>query len=297
MKIKPVYVALISVQLMFATLPIAAKIVLRDLSSPALCLLRVTGAAIIFVVLQRILVGEKIRSRADFARLALYSVLGVSLNQLLYITALTMTTATAAQTLVAAGPAITLGTAIVLRKEEATLMKWAGIGLATCGALLLIGLGIREGHALGNLLVMMNVAAYSCYLVVSRDMLKRYHPLTMITWIFVLGAVGLAPFGLRDTIAEAPHMSMTAVAALVWIILLPSVAAYYLNMWALTIVESSVVSTFVYMQPIGTALLAIPILGEHPSARLIPGAALIFAGVMVAIRSGRRSHDLAVVEA
>jgi drug/metabolite transporter (DMT)-like permease len=102
---------------------------------------------------------------------------------------------------------------------------------------------------------------------------------------------------MRDALAQAPGMSMTAVAALLWIILLPSVAAYYLNMWALTIVESSVVSTFVYMQPVGTALLAIPILGEHPSARLIPGAALIFAGVMVAIRSGRRSHDLAVVEA
>jgi drug/metabolite transporter (DMT)-like permease len=293
---KKVYAALVAVQVIFATLPIAAKIALRELGSPALCLLRVSGAALVFVVLQRILVGERIRELRDYRDLVIFSILGVSLNQLLYITALTMTTATAAQTLVAAGPAITLGIAILLKKEEATGMKWLGIALASAGALFLIGLGIRNGHALGNVLVTANVAAYSAYLVVSRGILKRYHPLTVITWVFVFGAVGLIPFGLKAVIVEAPKIGLTTALALVWIIMLPSVAAYYLNMWALTIVESSVVSTFVYLQPIGTALLAIPILGEHPSVRMIPGVILIFAGVMVAIRSGRRSHDLAVVE-
>jgi drug/metabolite transporter (DMT)-like permease len=281
---------------MFATLPIAAKIALRDISSPTLCLLRVCGAAIIFIILQRMLVGERIQSRADYLRLAVYSILGVSLNQLLYVTALTMTTATAAQTLVAAGPAIALGTAILLKQEEATPLKWLGIALASGGALLLIGLGIREGQALGNVLVTLNVAAYSIYLVVSRSILRRYNPLTVITWIFVFGAVGLLPFCIRDTIAQAPHMRGTTIVAMLWIVLLPSVAAYYLNMWALSIVESSVVSTFVYLQPVLTALLAIPILGEHPSARIIPAVALIFAGVMIATRAGRPSHDLAVVE-
>jgi drug/metabolite transporter (DMT)-like permease len=293
---KKVYGMLVSVQIMFATLPIAAKIALRELSSPALCLMRVAGAAVIFLIIERVLVNERIVNPRDYLWLALYSVLGVSLNQMLYITALTMTTATAAQTIVAAGPAITLGMAILLRKEVATPMKWLGIALATSGAIVLIGLGIRDGHALGNLLCTANVAAYSAYLVVSRRILKKYNPLTVITWVFVFGAIGLAPFGLKQALAQAPGMSLTSAFALAWIIIFPSVGAYYINMWALTKVESSVVSSFVYLQPIGTALLAIPILGEHPSARMVPGALLIFAGIMVAIRAGRRSHDLAVVE-
>jgi drug/metabolite transporter (DMT)-like permease len=294
--LKKVYALLVSVQVMFATLPIAAKITLREIGSPALCLIRVTGAAIVFVIIERVLVNERIRDPRDYLWLALYSVLGVSLNQLLYVTGLTLTTATAAQTIVAAGPAITLGMAILMRKEVATPLKWLGIGLATSGAVLLIGLGIRDGHALGNLLCTANVAAYSAYLVVSRQILKRYNPLTVITWVFIFGAVGLLPFGLRQAMAQAPHMSGTAIMALAWIIIFPSVAAYYINMWALTKVESSVVSSFVYLQPIGTGLLAIPMLGEHPSARMVPGAALIFAGIMVAIRASRRSHDLAVIE-
>jgi drug/metabolite transporter (DMT)-like permease len=281
---------------MFATLPIAAKLALRELSSPALCLMRVVGAALVFIVLQRVLVGERIASLKDYGLLALYSTLGVSINQLLYITALTMTTATAAQTLVAAGPAITLMVAILLRREAPTRAKWIGIALAGSGALVLIGAGISEGRALGNLLVTLNVAAYSAYLVVSRDLLRRYHPLTVITWIFIFGGIALVPFGAGPVASEAAGMTWRGLTALAWIIALPTVAAYYLNMWALTVVESSLVSTFVYLQPVMTALLAMPILGEHPSIRMVPAVVLIFAGVMVATRTARPSHDPLVVE-
>jgi drug/metabolite transporter (DMT)-like permease len=141
-----VYAALVFVQLFFATLPIAVKVVLRDLSSPALAVLRVCGAALLFVALQRALVREKVRGRRDHALLAVYAVFGVVLNQVLYITALTMTTATAAQTMVTAGPAITLLIAILARRETATRLKWTGIALAGAGAVWLVG----EGRALGE---------------------------------------------------------------------------------------------------------------------------------------------------
>ena len=130
--------------------------------------------------------------------------------------------------------------------------------------------------------------AYSLYLVSARDILHRYHPLTVITWIFIFGSIGLMPFGLLPAIHEFPTTSTTARLALLWVIALPTVTAYYLNMWALTKVESSTVSTFVYMQPVMTALMAMPILGERPSLRMVPAALLIFAGVAVAIRAARR---------
>ena len=297
MKSRSVYIALFLVQVMFATLPIAVKIALREIGSPVLCLLRVTGAALVFVILQRVLIDERIRGRRDYLLLAIHSVLGVSLNQLLYVTALTMTTATAAQTLVAAGPAITLMVAILLGREAGSRAKWTGITLAGAGALGLVGIGISEGSSLGNLLVLMNVAAYSSYLVLSRDLLRRYQPLTVITWIFVFGAVGLVPFGARGLITEVPRLTSVGWFALLWIIALPTVAAYYLNMWAMTRVESSVVSMFIYFQPVMTALLAMPMLGEQPSLRMVPAVLLIFAGVLVATRAGRDWKGQAVVEA
>lgn len=294
-----VYLALVVVQLFFSTLPVAVKFALRDLSSPSLSLLRVAGAAALFLVLQRVLVGERVRTRGDYARLALYALFGVVANQLLYITALTMTTATAAQTIVAAGPALTLLTAILLGREEASALKWTGIALAASGALFLVGLGFGSASALGNLLVLLNVAAFSVYLVISRDILRRYNELTVITWVFVFGTVGIFPWGAGALVDEFAGVSTATWLALAWIILIPTVAAYYLNVWALKRAEASVVSVFVYLQPVLTALLAAPLLGERPSPRMIPAGLLIFAGVAVtawASRSarGRRARAAAL---
>jgi drug/metabolite transporter (DMT)-like permease len=290
LKTRSVYAALIAVQVLFATLPIAVKVALRDFSSPALALLRVGFAALLFVVLQRLLVGERVRSRRDYVELAVYSVFGVIANQLLYITALTLTTATAAQTFVAAGPALTLLIAILLRRETATPLKWVGIALAATGALYLVGVGLFTGAALGNLLALANVTAFSVYLVISRGLLQRYHPLTVITWTFIFAVPGMFPWGAGPVLAEAGGASPLTWLALSYIVLGPTVLAYYLNVYALNQVESSVVSVFVYLQPVLTAVLATWLLHERPSARLLPAGLLIFAGVTVTVWAGRRAR-------
>ena len=281
---------MLGVQLFFGTLPIAVKVVLRELTSPALALARCAGAAALVVVLHSLLVRERVRSRRDYALLAVYAVFGVMLNQLLYITALAHTTATAAQTVVAAGPAITLFIAILARKETATPLKWAGIAVAGAGAVLLVGAGARAGSALGNVLALLNVASYSVYLVISRGLLRRYDALTVVTWIFVFGAIGMVPWGIAPLAREIGDLHARTWGALVFIILLPTVAAYWLNVFALKRVESSVVSVFGYLQPVITAAVAIPLLHERISPRLVPAAALIFGGVAVTLWAGRRER-------
>jgi drug/metabolite transporter (DMT)-like permease len=281
-----VFVVLALVQLFFATLAIAGKIALRELSSSALVLARVGGAALVFFVIHRLTTNEKIRERRDYFLLALYSVLGVSLNQLLYLAGLERTTATTAQMFIVAGPAITLAVAMMRGVERGTPLKWTGIVLAASGALTLVA-AVPANNRLGNLFVLTNVVIYSVYLVLTRGIVRRYHPLTVITWIFAFGAVALVPIGAAPLIRQLPELSLEGWLAVVWIIALPTVAAYYLNVWALLHVESSIVSTFVYLQPVLTAVMAVSILGERPSARLIPSAVLIAAGVAVTLHEQR----------
>ena len=283
---RSVFAVLALVQLFFATLAIAGKIALRELSSPALVLARVGGAALVFFAIHRLTTNEKIRERRDYLLLALYSVLGVSLNQLLYLAGLARTTATTAQMFIVAGPAITLAVAMMRGVERGTPLRWTGIALAASGALTLVA-AVPANNRLGNLFILTNVVIYSVYLVLTRGIVRRYHPLTVITWIFAFGAILLIPIGAAPLVRELPELSRTGWLAVVWIIALPTVAAYYLNVWALLHVESSVVSAFVYLQPVLTALMAIPILGERPSARLIPSAVLIAVGVAVTIHEQR----------
>jgi drug/metabolite transporter (DMT)-like permease len=283
-----VYLALLSVQLLFATAPVGVKMALRELSSPSLALLRAASATLLFLAMQRVLETERVRSRADLARLAVYGLFGVTGNQLLYITALNYTTATVAQTLVTAGPALTLLVAILLRHESASRAKWTGISLAAAGALVLVGFDLQSGAALGNLLILGNVLCFSVFLVISRDMLRRYSPLTVITWVFVFGTAGIVPFALPTLLAERGAVSPATWAILAWLVIGPTVGAYYLNHWALQRVQASTVAVFTYLQPVGTVLLAVPLLGERPSLPLlVPAAALIFLGVWIASRSGQ----------
>jgi drug/metabolite transporter (DMT)-like permease len=288
-----VYGALVAAQLFFATLPIALKVLLREMSSPSIALYRVMGAALLFVLLQRILLGERVRGWRDHASLAAFAVFGVVLNQILYITAVEFTTAAAAQTMMAVGPALTLLVALIARQETATLGKGIGIALAASGALALVGVGMHTGGAFGNLLALLNVTCYSIYLVISRGMVRRYHPLTVITWVFVYGVIGILPWGFASAAEEATGASPLAWLLIAYIVVVPTVGAYYLNLFALRYVDSSVVAVFIYLQPVVTAFLAHSILGERVSARLLPAALLIFAGVFVAARAQRASRSQA----
>jgi drug/metabolite transporter (DMT)-like permease len=274
----------------FATLPIALKFLLRDMSTSSVAMLRVFGAAALFLVLQRLVSREQVTSLADHGRLALYALFGVVLNQVLYINAVEFTTAAAAQTMMAAGPAITLLIAILAGAEKASLGKWAGIALAGAGALALVGVGLRSGGALGNFLALLNVTAYSVYLVISRDLAKRYQPITVISWVFVYGTIGVFPWGIGPSLEEATGAPLHAWLLLAYIILVPTVGAYYLNVYALRHLDSSVVGVFIYIQPPITAVLAHLLLDERVSAQMIPAALLILAGVSVAALAARRAR-------
>lgn len=275
---------LLLVQVLFATLPISIKFALRELPSLSLASLRVMGAALLFWILQRSLLAERVVGWRDYARLALYASLGVVANQVLYITALTLTTATAAQTLMTVGPAMTLLMAIALGREKGTRRKWLGMLLAGAGALVLVGGDLGSGAGLGNLLVLFNVAAFSLYLVLSRDLLQRYHPLTVITWVFLFAALALLPWGVWRALPQLPGLSTLTWMALAWTIVVPTVGGYYLNQWALRRTEASMVAVYIYLQPVVTAALAVPLLGEVIPPRLIPAALLIFLGVGITTR-------------
>lgn len=293
MKLRPgtdlrVHGVLLLIQFTFATLPVGVKIAQRDLASPSIALVRVVGAAALFIPLQLLLTQDRIRGRADWGRCAVYSIFGVVLNQLLYITALRYTTATAAQMLITVGPAMTLVVGLALRRDQATLAKWFGIALASGGALSVIGAERSGGSLFGNSLVLANVASFSVYQVLSKDMLRRQEPLAVITAVFALGAIALAPWGAVALAHETGGISLETVLALVWVIMIPTVLSYYLHLWALQRASPSLVAIYVCAQPLLTALVAAPLLGERPSSRLVPAALLIFAGVALTGRAEGR---------
>lgn len=290
------HIALVLVQIMFGTWPIFGKVVLRSMSSTSLVGLRIFGAAAVFALLQR-KAGQLLRlPKRVIAWLVLSSLLGVVVNQLLFVKGLSLTTAINATLLTTTIPVFTLGISIALGYDRATLRHFLGIALAAAGVIYLVDpwrANFSAQTTLGNVLIICNSFSYGAYIAVSRDLFRRYGALNVITWIFLVGAVVSSPIAVYTWSGE----SLANVSASIWvlvayIILVPTVGAYYLNSWAITRVSPSVVAIYIYLQPLLAFGLAPIVLGETWNSRTIVACALIFGGVaVVTIRSRSRAVE------
>ena len=288
-----VHLALISVQLMFASLSVVGKIALRELSPFALTCSRVSAAMLILVAVRRWMRPRERVAARHLPELALYALFGVVLNMLLFISGLQRTTATNAVVIGSTIPVFTVGVAVALRKEAATLPKLFGLAVAFGGALTIVGAGRFESGGArftGNLLVLLNSLSFSIYLVISRRLLSRYSPMTVVSWVFVFGTLGVLPFGAHTLAMQAPHLSARTWWCVAYIVLFPTVGTYFLNMFALQRVPSSLVAIYIYVQPVVGALWAAAALGERPSAGTFAGGVLIACGIWLVTRDARRQR-------
>jgi drug/metabolite transporter (DMT)-like permease len=290
------HVALLAVQVIFGTWPIFGKIALRGLPGAGLVVLRAAGAAAAFLLLMRLRGRFVVPPRADLARLALYGLLGVALNQFLFTEGLALSTAVNATLLSTCIPVFTLLVGAALGRERLTARVAAGTAVAAAGVVTLVDplrASFSAGTTLGNVLLVANTAAYGAYIAVSRDVFRRYGALTAMAWVFTFGALMTVPFGGYYLAGVDWH----AVGRVVWlavayIILVPTVGAYYLNAWALERVSPSTVAVYVYLQPLFAFALAPLLLGaeERLGLRHAAATALIFAGVAVVTLRRRRAN-------
>jgi drug/metabolite transporter (DMT)-like permease len=288
-----VHLALATVQFLFASLTVVAKFVLPSISPAGIVFFRIAGSAVAFFVLQRTLVRERVTDRRDLAALAGLALIGVVLNQLLFLEGVKRTTAINTNIMVTTIPAFTLAIALILRRERATWPKLGGIALAAVGAVYLIGpdrIRFDPATALGNTLIACNTCSYAGYLVLSKRLLERYHPLTVVTHVFVFGAVLVLPLGLV-ALHDVRLWELPAHAALglVYIVLFSSLLAYWLSIWSLQRTASSLVAMYVYLQPVMTVAGAPLVLGERVTVRALLAAAVIFGGLALATWGEQRS--------
>ncbi len=273
------------------------KIALRAVPSTGLVAVRVGGAALAFLLIMRARGRLFSPDRADTGRLVLYSLLGVVLNQFLYIKGLSLSTAVNAALLNASIPVFTLLVSALLGRERLTLRTTFGTLVAAAGVVYLIDplrASLTGETMLGNLFLVANTLCYGAYLAVSQDVFRRYGALTAMTWLFAVGSVAAVPFGGYHLAQTGVHgLSLAVWLVLVYTVLVQTVGAYYLNAWALERVEPSTVAAYIYLQPLFAFALAPLFLGaeEQLGLRHAVATALIFAGVGV-VTIGRRGSPV-----
>ena len=276
--------ALTLVAILFSSNYIISKLAMNSFSPLTFAYLRVLGAAI---VLNATLSdkGAAPLSRDQTTRLTLYAILGVVLNQSLFLAGLALTSAHVAAILITSIPIFALAAAMIMGRERGTPAKIGGIALAAAGALLVVGAEGFEGafrSLVGDLLILANSLSFALYLVLSKPMMAHLSARRVIGRMFAIAAVVMIPIAAWPMATERwSAIPERAWIALGLVIIGPTVAAYLLNAWALRYAESSLVAAYSYLQPVITTILAAIFLGEHIRPVAIVAGALIFTGVYV----------------
>ncbi len=290
------HVALFAVQLMFGSAPILGKFALEAFPSFAIVGFRVAGGALAFVVLQRLTGSLALEKRSHYAYFALFALFGIVLNQLLFFTGLSLTTATNTSLLAVLIPVFAIVVSSFVGNDTLTWRKIIGIIIAGLGVVYLIDptkASFSSSTTQGDILVLLNSLSYAIYLAISKKLISKYGSLKSIAWLFLFGAIINVPIGaISLSSVELAEVSTQAWVALAGVVLFPTILAYYWNTWALARVEPSVVAVYVYMQPLIGTFLAITILGEAWNPRIFVAMGLIFVGVFLVTKKWNRKRVL-----
>jgi drug/metabolite transporter (DMT)-like permease len=227
--------------------------------------------------------------RADLARLAASGVF-LALHFALWNASLGLTTVAAATTLVSSAP-LFVGLGSILLGEPPTARAWAGIVLATAGAVA-IGAGDAAGFGgsaalLGDVLAFGGAVAMAAYLLLGRVARQRLPVSTYAASVYGVAAAVLLPACLLTGSALGGYEAASWL-ALAGVVAGPQLLGHTVFNGLLASVTASLVAVVMLLEPVVATVLAWWLFGELPSPSLWAGAPMVLAGVWLATTGSRR---------
>ena len=282
------HLALIGAQLIYGANYTIAKEVMPHYIAPfGFILLRCLGAVSLFWI-TGLFVKEKVE-RQDLPKIALAALFGIAINQLFFFKGLNYTNPINAAVIMTSTPILVLIVAAILIKERITLTKASGIAIGLVGTLMILLLGkeltFGSDTFLGDLMVWVNASSYGVYLVLVSPLMRKYHPLLVIKWIFLFGLLMVIPFGWQEfSMIQWHTFPPHIIWATVFVVVGLSFFAYLFNTIALRYVSPSVVSTYIYLQPVIASIFAVALGKDSLDWIKVVSAVLICTGVYLVSR-------------
>jgi len=175
--------------------------------------------------------------------------------------------------------------------EKINIRKGIGIALGLVGASTLIldggNVSRNTDYMLGNMFVFINATSYGLYLVLAKPLMQKYHPFTVMFYVFAFGLLYVLPFGYTELLeVEWTSFPSIIIWEVIFVVVCTTFIAYLLNTSALRILNPSTVSIYIYLQPVLATIFAVWVGSDTISQNKIISAIIIFIGVyLVSVRS------------
>lgn len=247
-------------------------------------MVRVGGSLILFWTLWLFAKNKVALKKQDVGRLILCGLLGVAVNQMLFIKGLTMTTAIHASLLMLCSPILITILAFWILKEQVTLLKIAGLIFGVLGSAWLIagkqGAGQPENYLLGDLFIILNGISYAFYFILVKPLMERYTALQVVRWAFTFGFLMMLPLGLPQFSEVAwPQFTWADTGALVFVVVAGTFLAYVFNAYGIRVLGPGVTSAYIYIQLVFAVSIAAIFFNEQLTLQKIIAGIMILGGV------------------
>ena len=278
------HLALFLVNLIYALNYSIAKDVMPDYIGPSgFILLRVIGGSLLFFLTYIFFIKENVELN-DIVRLLFCGLFGVAINQLFFFEGLNLTTPINAAIIMTVSPILVIIFSAIIIKEKITIRKLLGIFLGIVGAATLIlksgSISLDNTFFVGNILIFINATSYSIYLVLVKTLMTKYNPITVMFYVFSFGLIFVLPFGLNELLeVNTQSFSKIIYLKVAFVVICTTFLAYLFNAFALKTLNPSVVSTYIYLQPVLASIVAIFLKSDSLDFIKILSALFIFSAV------------------
>ena len=254
--------------------------------------LRLLGASLLFWGISFFGPKEKLERR-DWGRLLVCAFFGMGINMLSFFKGLDLSTPINSAVLITITPILVVILSALFIKEKITLQRGIGVFMGLIGALALIlfGAEIRQDATnipLGNLLFIVNATSYGLYLILVKKLLEKYHPFTLMKWMFGIGFIITLPITYSEfTEIQWSHLPAEALGAIAFVVIGTTFLTYLFNVFALTQLKASTVGVFMYLQPLIGIIFAIVAGKDHLTLVKFLAIVLVLIGVYLVSKKVR----------
>jgi drug/metabolite transporter (DMT)-like permease len=276
--------ALIALNMIWGAAPPIFKFLLHDVHPFTLAFLRfVLPALIMFPFVKGKL---KIHPK-DYVKVFLIGFFGITINIIFFFQGLLQAPSINAALIGSSAPIFIVLCSLVFLKEKLKSKLITGALIGLCGVLLILITPLfKNGSiaAIGNFFYLISMFGGVVAVLLVRKIMKRNSPIAVTFWSFVTGSIGFIPFFIQEihTYGFLPNINAQGIIGIVFGVLFSSLAAYFLQTWALKYLTAADVSVFTYIDPVVTLLVAAPLLGEFPDGVFVSGSVLVLLGIFMA---------------
>jgi drug/metabolite transporter, DME family len=228
-------------------------------------------------------------ARGDLPWLIGMGALAVGIFQVLWILAVLMNGVSVSTVLQCNAPVFVTLMAWVIWREPLTWRKWAAIGLAFAGTLLIARpttAGSIHITLIGLLISLGSAFAYGAITLFTKKLTGRYNPWTILAYSFGFAALALLPFQFGRPLPQ--QITPQAWGAFIGLVLLTTIGGYTSYALGLRHLQASVASIVAMTEVPFAALIGYFFLGERMDAVQILGALTVVSGVVLLSLGSKR---------